>query len=79
MAQCGAMAGGKRRRSSKRHTRKGRRHHRRSMKKQAGGFLQGLGETLYTAAVPFGLYGAQKVMHGSVTRIRRGSRRHRRH
>jgi hypothetical protein len=75
-SSCGAMKGGRRRRGSKRHTRKGRRHHRRSMKKQAGGFLEGLGQTLYTAAVPFGLYGAQKSMHNRVTRRHRRSRRH---
>jgi hypothetical protein len=77
MSSCGAMQGGKKRRSVKRHARKSRRHHRRSAaRKQAGGFLEGLGQTLYTAAVPFGLYGAQKSLHRSMTRKHRGSRRH---
>lgn len=76
MNSCGMQNGGKRRRSAKRHSRKARRAHRRSMKKQAGGVLEGLGEALYTAAVPFGLYGAQKSLHKSVTRRHRRSRRH---
>jgi hypothetical protein len=77
MAGCMAayQNGGKKRRSAKRHARKSRRHHRKSARKQAGGFLQGLGETLYTAAVPFGLYGAQKSLHKRITRKQRGSRR----
>ena len=76
MSTCGMQQqGGKRRRSVKRHSRKTKRHHRRAAKKQNGGFLQGLSETLYTAAVPFGLYGAQKSLHRSVTRRHRRSRR----
>jgi hypothetical protein len=76
MSTCGMQQqGGKKRRSHKRHSRKTRRHHRKSMRKQSGGFLQGLSETLYTAAVPFGLYGAQKSLHKSMSRRHRRSRR----
>lgn len=78
MTGCNSYQSGGKRRSGKKHSRKTRRHHRKSAAKQAGGFLQNLGETLYTAAVPFGLYGAQKSYHKRVTRKNRGSRRSRR-
>ena len=63
MSKCNGMSGGK-----KRYSRKSRRHQRKSAKKLNGGYLDALGRTLYTAAVPFGLYGAQKSLHRSMTR-----------